>query len=297
MMELIVVIVIIAVLIALLLPAVQSSRESARRTSCINNLTQLGLAIASYESTHRVLPPGTVDAKGPIIELPTSYQYSWIAQILPHFDQKAVYRNLNFRLGVYQPANHTARSVRLSVLMCPSNTSFSGSCYAACHNDVEAPIDTKNTGAFFLNSRVGLDEIEDGLSHTIFVAEKRGGAGDELGWASGTRSTLRNTGTPINQTSLGSINYSPSMVTMIDGNAYDPPTGGAPLRDDEIPPEARQTLFTPLMVGGFGSSHANGANFLFGDGAVRFLRNSINPRIYRLLGSRNDGQLVGDDQF
>jgi prepilin-type N-terminal cleavage/methylation domain-containing protein/prepilin-type processing-associated H-X9-DG protein len=293
LVEVIVVIAIITIMISLLLPAVQSAREQARRTQCVNNLIQLGIALQSYEATHSVLPPGSIDATGPVIENLASYQYSWITQILPHFDQKAVYRHLDFQQGIYQPANETARGVRLSILMCPSTPSFGYSAFAACHNDLEAPIDTRNNGVFFLNSHVKLDEIEDGLTHTIFLGEKLGGT-DLGGWAAGTRSTLRNTGTPINGTPSGP---GATFITAFDRPPAPLPKGGRPLLDDEIPPESRTNQVRPVIVGGFGSHHPKGANFLFGDGAVRFLKNSINPAIYRLLGNRNDGQPIGDDQY
>jgi prepilin-type N-terminal cleavage/methylation domain-containing protein/prepilin-type processing-associated H-X9-DG protein len=297
LIELMVVIAIIAVLISLLLPAVQSAREAARRTQCVNNLLQIGIALQNYEATHTVLPPGTVDPTGPIIESLSGYQFGWITQLLPFFDQKAVYRHLNFNQGIYQPANQTAREVTLSVLVCPSDGSrsrfgsFGGGLssgldlvaknnYAACHNDVEAPINTNNHGVFFLNSHVRADEIEDGLSHTIFVGEKKG-PGDELGWASGTRATLRNTGTPINQTTLDSLDFLPSMMGL----------------SGEITPGSPPRPSAPVMVGGFGSFHTHGANFLFGDGSVHFVRTTVNQGIYRLLGSRDDGQIVGDNQF
>jgi prepilin-type N-terminal cleavage/methylation domain-containing protein/prepilin-type processing-associated H-X9-DG protein len=300
LIELVAVILIIAVLIALLLPAVQSAREDARRIQCVNNLTQIGIALESYEATYQVLPPGSINARGPIIESLSEYQYSWITQILPYFDQKAVSRHLDFNQGIYQPANETARAVMLSVLICPtdhqrpsiSRRAGSGvtsllpgvleittSSYAACHNDVEAPIDTTNHGVFFLNSRVRSDEIEDGLSHTIFVGEKRT-PGDELGWASGTRATLRNTGTPINQTRLDPLDL---VILLPDVPVSDP-------RKVAEPP-------APLTVGGFGSFHSNGSNFLFGDGSVRYVRTAVNPVVYRLLGNRDDGQIVGDKDF
>ena len=315
MIEVIVVVAIIAVLISLLLPAVQSAREAARRTQCANNLLQLGIAIQNYESTHQVLPPGVVNPTGPIVESAASYQFGWITQILPYLEQKNLYKNLDFNVGIYQAANLTARSISINTLLCPSEPqgrssvpSFGGglstglpdpaqTTYAACHNDVEAPIDADNRGVFFLNSHVRTDEIEDGLTHTIFLGEKRS-PGDELGWASGTRATLRNTGTPINGTRFDPTNLSSYMVAFSqDGQPSDP---GAPDQPDNPPggpPETPSPPATPIIVGGFGSFHPSGANFLFGDGSVRFLRTSIDGRIYRLLGNRADGEPIGDDQF
>jgi prepilin-type N-terminal cleavage/methylation domain-containing protein/prepilin-type processing-associated H-X9-DG protein len=320
MIELVVVVAIISVLIALLLPAVQSAREAARRIQCANNLIQLGIAIENYEATNQVLPPGVVDRTGPVIETPTAYQFGWIARILPYLEQKNVYNRLDFRSGVYTANNLTARGVSLNVLLCPSdgrrsrtNSGFQNvgiggagfpgmslpdpatTAYAACHNDTEAPIDAKNTGVFFLNSRIRSGDIEDGLSHTIFVGEKRT-PGDELGWASGTRATLRNTGTPINQTSLDPADLS-AFMEAIDGLIR-------PANDDQIAnkPPADSTLPvavapSPVSVGGFGGYHPSGTNFLFGDGSVRFVRTNINERVFRLLGNRADGEPIGDDQL
>src|SRR3954447_26628499 len=71
--ELLVVIAVIAILLGILLPAIQSSRELARRTQCTKNLMQLGTALSSYASTHGVLPPGVVDDRGPITNVPAGY--------------------------------------------------------------------------------------------------------------------------------------------------------------------------------------------------------------------------------
>ncbi|WP_435011705.1 DUF1559 domain-containing protein [Tundrisphaera lichenicola] len=301
MIELLAVVLLISTLIALLLPAVQSAREAARRTQCVNNLSQLGIAARNYESTFRVLPPGTIDSAGPIIETPTAYQFSWICQLLPFLEQRNVNRHLDFNRGVYQPANITARGVSMSFLLCPSQVrsgKFSGAMgsfdpattsYAACHHDVEGPIDSTNRGVFFLNSNVKSEEIEDGLSHTIFFGEKLPG-GDELGWASGSRATLRNTGTPINRTKLDPFDaiLSISSPTSPDdaGSTQQAPNRGI-----------SAVLPGPRSVGGFGGNHPGGANFCFGDGSVRFLKTTISDRVYRLLGSRDDGEPIGDDQF
>lgn len=96
LLELLVVISIIAVLIALLLPAVQQSREAARRTQCRNNLMQLGLALQNYHGAHRVLPSGCVNETGPILVGQAGYRVGWIVQILPYLDQEGTYRHVDF---------------------------------------------------------------------------------------------------------------------------------------------------------------------------------------------------------
>jgi prepilin-type N-terminal cleavage/methylation domain-containing protein/prepilin-type processing-associated H-X9-DG protein len=317
MIEVLVVVAIIAVLIALLLPAVQSAREAARRAQCSNNLTQLGIALQNYEATHLVLPPGVINQTGPILETADSYQFNWITQILPHFEQNNVFRHLDFGVGIYATNNLTVRSVSLNMLLCPSeargrnsfaafgNPSFNSALsnipdpamcsYAACHNDVESPIDTGNHGVFFLNSRVRLDEIEDGLSHTIFLGEKRP-PGDELGWASGTRATLRNTGTPINQTKLEPTDLTPYMSGFNPENVTPDPDRTS-MRAEPAPAPSVPIPLVPITVGGFSSSHPGGSNFLFGDGSVHYLRTSIDAGVFRLLGNRADGVPIGDDQF
>ncbi|MBR9800775.1 DUF1559 domain-containing protein, partial [bacterium] len=96
LIELLVVIAIIAILVALLLPAVQQAREAARRSSCKNNLKQLGLAIHNYHDTHGVFPPGYIDGDG-ITNGGTGQSggndngYSWQAMILPMIEQSALY--------------------------------------------------------------------------------------------------------------------------------------------------------------------------------------------------------------
>jgi prepilin-type N-terminal cleavage/methylation domain-containing protein/prepilin-type processing-associated H-X9-DG protein len=280
LIELLVVIAIIGVLIALLLPAVQSAREAARRAQCLNNMVQLSIALQNYESSHLAYPPGVVNPTGPIAGQPKGYHYSWLAQLLPHIEQQNVFNNLNFALGAYHACNDTVRAVEIYTLFCPSDgsprTSGSGltsspialNAYAGCHNDVEAPIDTTNRGTLFLNSALRPDDFSDGLSNTFFVGEKRMDASD-LGWVSGTRATLRNTGTAIR---LGG------------GPAFGPPasaTPGAAL----------------LWVGGFGSWHPGGANFALGDGSVRFIRASINQTVYQNLGNRSDGNMISASSF
>ena len=120
MIELLLVIGIISVLISLLLPAVQSARENARRVQCSKNLMQIGVALANYVSAHKVFPPGVVNDKGPISNLPSGYHFGWAVQILPYLELSTIYREFDFSQSVYAPRNETARGHRISSFLCPS---------------------------------------------------------------------------------------------------------------------------------------------------------------------------------
>ena len=131
--------------------------------------------------------------------MPRGYHHSWIAQILPYLERGNAFRHLNRSVGAYDPQNLPVRQLSIGQLLCPSSPFATGgySDYAGVHHDVEAPIDFTNNGMFFLNSRVRYQDVLDGTSQTLFVGEKLTLSGD-LGWLSGTRATLRNTGTPPN---------------------------------------------------------------------------------------------------
>jgi prepilin-type N-terminal cleavage/methylation domain-containing protein len=288
MIELLIVIAIIAILIALLLPAIQSSREAARRNQCANNLMQLGIGLGNYASTHSVFPPGVVNDKGPILNLPSGYHHSWIVQILPFIGQNNVYRGFDFRAGVYEPGNETAVGVHIATLICPSRMTRSGtSSYAGCHHDVDAPIAADNHGVLYLNSSVPYNDIPDGSTQTILLGEMRTDA-LTLGWASGTRSTLRNTGTPLNaRDPVASLTVNPSSQPLKPGAE----------EFAEIEKLAEDGLWPVEHSGGFASWHSFSANFLFCNGSVRAVKDSIDRRIYQLLANRADGEPISDDSF
>jgi prepilin-type N-terminal cleavage/methylation domain-containing protein/prepilin-type processing-associated H-X9-DG protein len=289
LIELLVVIAIISVLIALLLPAIQAAREAARRVQCVNNLMQLGIALHNYESSFERLPPGVVNATGPILNSAKGYHFSWMVQILPFLEQKEVARRFDGARGIYAAENSTVRGVTISAFLCPSDglaqrrpsdrTALNN--YAACHHDVEAPIDANNIGVFFLNSNLRSEDVADGTSNTIYLGEKRLDSTD-LGWASGTRATLRNTGTLPNQTGIGVAGIFDDESIPVDGNPDAP---------------ASEDVSALSLVGGFGSNHPGGSNYAFGDGSVRFLKNSMDPKVYQCLGNRADGELLSSDQF
>ncbi len=321
LVELLVVIAIIGILIALLLPAVQAAREAARRFQCVNNMTQLGMALRNYEAAHEVLPSGTVDEKGPIRNEAVGYHMGWITQILPYMEQTNTFDHVDFRVGVYDAANGPARTVPISMLGCPSSY-YSGwegegkpqaTAYAACHHEVESPIDTDNHGVFFLNSAIASREIPDGASHTIFVGEKDYGPKD-LGWMSGTPATLRNTGAPLRRPPTDSREWAargnagdgfdygelPEEAVEADGDGFglsffedavDDQDQGQPQAD----PQA--VLAAKLQVGGFMSLHPGVVNFLFGDGAVRPISLTIDQDVYQQLGHRADGKLLTTPGF
>uniref|UniRef100_A0A7C4LIU2 DUF1559 domain-containing protein n=1 Tax=Schlesneria paludicola TaxID=360056 RepID=A0A7C4LIU2_9PLAN len=309
LIELLVVIAIIAMLISLLLPAVQQARESARRTQCRNNLMNLGLALHNYLMAHNVLPPGSINPHGPIasapvpinsdpadfqdfippqpddappppLDLSQRYEMSWITQILPYIEQQNAFHRIDFRQSAYAPANHPVRRLRIPLLICSSDPNGSPSggpgltSYRGCHHDVEAPIDVKQNGVLFLNSAVTYEDIQDGSSNTILLGEAKTRFNSSLGWMSGTRATLRNTGTTPNNANLIII---------------DPATGQRTTTRPELEDDP-ETAY----VGGFSSFHVGGAHFLFGDGAVRFLSSNIEPILFRHLGHRRDGELVSD---
>ena len=111
LVELLVVIAIIGILIGMLLPAVQQVREAARRTSCLNNLVQVGLATHNYEFAHEQLPPGTINDTGPIVNQPKGQHISFFVQLLSYLEQTGVAQNFDQSVGTYAAQNLPAREM------------------------------------------------------------------------------------------------------------------------------------------------------------------------------------------
>lgn len=176
----------------------------------------------------------------------------------------------DFRVGVYSAENAKLASTRIATLLCPlSGAQQTGgvlaSSYAASTGGSDVPITKSNDGMFFLNSSKSSKHFRDGASNTIMLGERRPGSvpnGVELGWPSGTGSTLRNTGIPIN-------------------------SGGGKVTFGE----------QGDGTGGFGSEHVGGAMFLFGDGSVTFLNEDIDTATLRSLGTRDGGEGMGNLPF
>ena len=291
LIELLVVIAIIAVLVALLLPAVQSAREAARRVHCVNNLVQIGVALLNYESIHETFPSGVTNPSGPITSIPRGYHQGWITQILPQLEQGNAFRKIDFQAGVYDPQNVTVRAHLIQTLLCPSDNgnllfprnlqgkaTLGVSSYAGCYHHREAPIDANNTGMLYLNSHTRMEDVYDGTSNTILVGEKLLEP-NELGWMSGTRATLRNTARPPNNS-----RQKGRIIRLLEDEEKD----GSGLAQPRGP---------EFEVGGYSSFHPGGANCLFGDGSVRFMKDSISPIVFRHLGHRADGDVISADSY
>ena len=328
LIELLVVIAIIAMLIALLLPAVQQAREAARRTQCKNNLMQIGLALNNYMNAHGVLPPGTSNATGPIIskeppsadapqygigsaqvmppatpnpQTPVGYHMSWIVQILPYLEQRSVYHRVDFTQSVYSQANFPVRTHAITNLRCPSDpgsaygsTGAANNNYCGVHNDFETPIDVNQNGVLFLNSSVRCDQITDGCSSTMFAAEVGSHRGTNLGWMSGTRSSLRNVVFRTTAPETGETDgFKTHSYPMLIGGMYGLNGGmyGGTVAEREEP---NAPTDGSEFVGGFSSYHVSGFQAGFGDGSVRLIPTNIDARILRNLAHRSDGEMLGE---
>jgi prepilin-type N-terminal cleavage/methylation domain-containing protein len=314
LVEVLVTIAILGIFIAMMLPAIQAARETGRRAACTSNMTRLALATDGYRSAHGYYPAGVTDAKGPIRSQPTGQHHNWIEKLLPYLDERSVASKIDSNVSVYDPKNAAICKLRLSELLCPSDdvvADVSHSSYAACHHDVEAPIDANNHGVFFLNSKIKPDDITDGLAYTLFISEKQTeGDGTDLGWLSGTRATLRNTGSPLNATGPRSpiaVQADAEEKAPLALKALEEQRGDSARASDSSPsdsaappaaapkpkPKSPPPWQSPNYVGGFGSDHPGGIVVAaFGDESVHNLSDLIDLKVLQLLGNRADGQVI-----
>jgi prepilin-type N-terminal cleavage/methylation domain-containing protein len=267
--EALVVIVIIGVLVGLSLPAMQNMRELSRRSNCEQNLVRLSLALSAYSVDHGHYPTGTIDQSTPIRSIPKGYHHNWIAALLPNLGESTVAAAIDPNASVYAPTNENARRMQLGFLLCPSASDLqtNTTCYAGIHASTEVPITAENDGMFKLNTNVTESEIRDGLGHTIFLAEKLSRAEEDLGWISGTRSSLRNVGDGINGDRKRIRGLSDLKTSMPD-----------------------------TYVGGIASDHPGGAYLLLGSGEYQFRSNSMDQQLLRQMTAIADGEVMQEDR-
>lgn len=243
LVELLVVIAIIGVLIALLLPAVQQAREAARRMQCMNHLAQLVLALHNYESANQHFPAGSINDTSPIRNIPKGYHHNWISATLPYLGDTTTYDHIDFSKGVYDKVQNGPRALSLEMLECPSspvnrvNNRVGATHYVGIHNHCELPISESNTGAFILNKGLSAADFRDGIAFTLFLAEADITPTSNLGWMSGTRATLRNTGvSPKNGPAVGLPNvYSdPEWLNTLEMQPIEAFDNVPTMPDDEV---------------------------------------------------------------
>ncbi len=184
LIELLVVIAIIAVLIALLLPAVQAAREAARRTQCVNNLKQIGLAIHNYHQTNDKFPPGGICTQSIPGCTGAWNGHSSLGLMLPFMEQTAVYNAINFSLVSsdgstdYSHPNATARQTVVNAFLCPSDQNNGGAIdrrnnYMASTGTTAANgYNSTSTGLFSDGTVYGIRDAIDGTTNTIAFSEK-----------------------------------------------------------------------------------------------------------------------------
>lgn len=296
LVELLVVIAIIGILIALLLPAVQAAREAARRAQCTNNLRQIGLAMANYESSFRCFPPGRVGCDGsprcPL--LPQRVGTSALVMILPFLEMQPLYDSFDFSDGpwtysaTWVHANADAIAQSVPGYLCPSDNSephanpltytAAGSYNTQGHKAATGnyspvagslgvtpsdPVKYANDGVFYYLRAHRVRDVRDGLSKTMFVGEAVA------------------THTPE------SSNVWTRALRLMDCQR----TTHNPLNTPAGEPEYYNASGLKLNAA-FASRHPGGANFVFGDGHVTFISDNIDLGSYRALSTRAKGDVV-----
>ena len=289
LIELLVVIAIITILIGLLLPAVQKVREAANRIRCTNNMKQIGLALHQFHDNHDTFPPGSLVGPLPALGVTTTAEHGNTQFLLAYLEQLALANQYDRNVHWYYDRNHPVVSTHLTLLQCPSampkrvsshpmapNGRFACGDYAAIREVPQALVDTglidqpaSRDSALPVDAVSRLTDITDGSSATILYAED---AGRPQLWRNGRLVP----GQVISGGPWAGRNLIWGMPT-----------------DQGTPPWPCAVNCTNHRE--IYSFHSGGANALFADGSVRFLRESISIRLLAALVSRAGGEVVSDN--
>jgi prepilin-type N-terminal cleavage/methylation domain-containing protein/prepilin-type processing-associated H-X9-DG protein len=300
LIELLVVIAIIAILIAMLLPAVQKVRESAARSSCSNNLKQLGIAVHSFHDVN-----GRIPYSGTTIyynwandsTVPGPQTWSWLARILPYIEQgtlASTYNIPNGTMGAAQPG----LAVKINTLRCPSDigTADTASDWANWPGITMALINYRGVSG----SNWGINGLGNGTFGTAFPNADPDPNIGMRGLDRGNGIFYRSDGTrPLR---LSGIKDGTSTTLMIgeSSHTFDQHCGGWP-----FPNYVHGTCAIPLNYKdpgntytdwpnryAFFSYHTQGGNFAFADGSVTFINEAINLTTYRNMATIRGGEVI-----
>jgi len=300
LIELLVVIAIIAILIALLLPAVQQAREAARRSTCKNNLKQIGLALHNYHDVHKTFPPEAIWSfpTGPSRTDAVPRNYTWIALSLPFLEEKPLHDSIDFKLPIWDQsnANGLIRKQKIKTLLCPSDREYPGgenrhqigwTNYAGAEGwDWWSRSHDQHGGIFTLLVPTKIRDITDGTSNTIMVGEvtARGYTGSQFPG----RGFPREGNSGVFRSALVATGVHPTIATFVRDDGYMPYPVNLMRPDGSCcgywGPWEAPYAYKPTYVDHYGinsewpgasSSHPGGAQFCMGDGSVRFISHNI----------------------
>jgi prepilin-type N-terminal cleavage/methylation domain-containing protein/prepilin-type processing-associated H-X9-DG protein len=284
LIELLVVIAIIGTLVGLLVPAVQKVREAASRAKCANNLHQIGLALQNYYSRNQCWPTGyQTQVAGDNSDLGPGW--GWGALLLDDIDQGVLMREIRFDLPISDPANAAVRVQIVPVYQCPSESAsdtftvvdaggnpicdVARGNYVAMNGVLGVSSDAwDNNGAFLRNKRMRMADIKDGVSNTLFVGERCATMSNSTWTGAVTGGVVPAVRYPNPADQLANAELAPALV-LSHGSMFHLPNNPLVFDADAT-----------------SSNHTLGVNFLFGDGSVRPIRNSIDGALYEALLTR-----------